>query len=320
MSSYTPITLPYFAPAYMLPASLPTLEQALSVTDYFTPPPYTAIYDEVNVVRVGEHFIAKYGKKVRSIEGENMLFVQQHTTIPVPQVYAIYQFGEGETMIIMEFIKGATLQDHLGTVGLEKSNSVREKLRAQINELRQIPAPNYYGALGRRPFWDVYRGSEFGPFDSFDDCVMSNLDQLFGIKLVQPFIDIKKFFSASCVAISTALEHNHPVFTHGDLHERNIIVRSDGTPVIIDYEVSGFYPSFYEAIVSGILDCEFDFLDEKFEEERAIIRDCHEAWIDAEIEELGLGYESEGDSSEGDSGEGDSGEGDSGEGDSDSSN
>ncbi|RWA09036.1 hypothetical protein EKO27_g6079 [Xylaria grammica] len=296
MSSYTPITLPYFAPANVLPASLPTLEQALSITDYLTPPPNTFGYEGVNVVRVGEHFIAKYGKKVRSIEGENMLFVQQHTTIPVPQVYAIYQFGEGNTMIIMEFVKGATLQDHLGKVGLEGSNSIREKLRAQVNELRRIPAPNYYGALGRRPFWDVYRGREFGPFDSFDDCVLSNLDQVFGIRLAQQFIDIKKFFSASCVAISTALEHNYPVFTHGDLHECNIIVRSDGTPVIIDYEVSGFYPSFYEAIVAGILDSEFDFLDEKFEEERAIVGHCHEAWIDAEIEELESGDESDGDS------------------------
>jgi hypothetical protein len=36
------------------------------------------------------------------------------------------------------------------------------------------------------------------------------------------------------------------VFTHGDLHPGNLILREDKTAVIIDWERSGWYPSFWE--------------------------------------------------------------------------
>ncbi|TGJ85176.1 hypothetical protein E0Z10_g3602 [Xylaria hypoxylon] len=237
------------------------------------------------VVRVGEHFIAKYGANIRSIEGENMLFVKNHTTIPVPEVYAMYTFGEGNTMIIMEFIRGTTLQRYLRTQGWQECNAVSKELRAQVQELQRIPAPPYYGALGRRPIVDAYRSRELGPFDTSVEFVNATFDIMFSHRSSQRFADIKKFFSISLNTVATALGHTHPVFTHGDIHEDNIIVREDGMPVLIDYEMSGFYPAFQEGLVAERLDAEIDFIDDKFDEERQIITDAHEAWVNAEIEE-----------------------------------
>ncbi|KAF2970315.1 hypothetical protein GQX73_g3323 [Xylaria multiplex] len=237
MDSYTPITLPYFAPDHLLPAPLPTLNQVLSSTDYVVAPP-GRFSKQFAVVRVGSHFLAKYGPDVHRLEGENMIFVSQQTRVPVPRVYAIYGYAGDATMIIMEYIEGVTLHNCLETLGPEELKYIGKKLRAQLNELRQIPAPDYYGALGRRPIIDFYK-----------------------------------------------CRHHRPVFTHGDIHQMNVIVRPDGTPVLIDYESSGFYPAYRESLVASSIDRYLDFLDEKFMDEAHILSEALKAWTRARNEE-----------------------------------
>ncbi|KAI1424127.1 kinase-like domain-containing protein [Xylaria sp. FL1777] len=283
MSSYTPITLPYFAPAHTLPAPLPTLEEVLSSTDFLS---FQIPNLSKQVSRVGKHFVAKYGAQVRSVEGETMLFIQQHTTIPIPQVYAIYTFGEGKTMIIMEFIEGKTIDRCIMTIDRTSFGIAMERLRAQVDELRRIPAPNYYGSIGRQPLFECYHSCEYGPFDNIKDFITANYDTWFPRKETQRFTDLKKFFTTSLECIATGKEHINPVFTHGDLHEQNVIIRSDGTPFMIDFEESGFYPAYYEHLVTAMANCQFDCLSEKFPDECAIIMDCRTAWHKAEHEEL----------------------------------
>ncbi|KAJ0140963.1 Uncharacterized protein HZ326_16162 [Fusarium oxysporum f. sp. albedinis] len=61
-----------------------------------------------------QRFIMKFGRNVRPIEANNMLYVAKHTTIPVPRVYAIYQRKENKktiTYILMEYIPGKSLVD-----------------------------------------------------------------------------------------------------------------------------------------------------------------------------------------------------------------
>ncbi|KAJ8118192.1 hypothetical protein ONZ43_g4041 [Nemania bipapillata] len=296
MDSYTPISLPYFAPADELPARLPTLEEVLACTNLlqgFTNSRQTKI------VRIGESFVAKYGKEVKSIEGENMLFVKQHTTIPIPQLYAMYTFGEGETMLIMEFIEGLPLRQCCKSITEpERLEAIAERLRAQVNELRQIPAPGYYGAIGRRPFTDLYRGCEYGPFDDFSDLVRTVFDLAFSSRTSELLIDIKEHYAETLDFVATKLNHRYPVFSHGDLHSRNIIVRPDGEPVIIDYELAGFHPAFFEYTTSEKFGPEMDFLDEKFTNEEEILKDAADA-----LEESTEGESSEEESSEDESSE-----------------
>ncbi|KAH8161580.1 hypothetical protein CIB48_g6667 [Xylaria polymorpha] len=284
MSSYTPITLPYFAPAHLLPAPLPTLDQVLSSDNYLVSPVSNLYGKNIIVVRIGEHFVAKYGKSVRSIEGENMLFVRQHTAIPVPPVYAIYTFSEKRTMIIMGFINGTSLGNCLGKMSSQQLKTVRKQLKHQVNELRQIPAPGYYGSLGRRPLLDPYSGREYGPFDSFSDMVKASFNLAFLPRTAQRFAEIKKFFIVSVECVSTALGNSHPVFSHGDLHEENIIIQPNGTPVIIDYEVSGFYPRYHERLTTASLASRIKFLDD-FPFEFEIVTQAESAWRKATIEE-----------------------------------
>lgn len=51
-------------------------------------------YSGRHIVRVGDHFIVKYGAGVLPIEGENMPFVRRVSSIPVSGVYAPYSSQE----------------------------------------------------------------------------------------------------------------------------------------------------------------------------------------------------------------------------------
>ncbi|SCO84218.1 uncharacterized protein FRV6_08345 [Fusarium oxysporum] len=65
-----------------------------------------------NVVKIQQRFIMKFGRDVRPIEANNMLYVAKHTTKPVTRVYAIYQRKEDKktiTYILMEYILGKSL-------------------------------------------------------------------------------------------------------------------------------------------------------------------------------------------------------------------
>ncbi|KAJ8131806.1 hypothetical protein O1611_g1819 [Lasiodiplodia mahajangana] len=283
MDSYTPITLPYFAPADALPEPLPTHEEVLASTEILACPSFIT---RKTVARVGRYFAAKWGKDVKSIEGENMLFVRQHTTIPIPEIYAIYNFGEGETMIIMDFVFGTTMERCLSSMEPERLEAIREKLKAQVNELRRIPAPGYYGALGRRCLYDLYWGGEFGPFDNIAGFTKAYFDMKFSSRSATRFAEIKRFCSERMNLVSTSLGHSHPVFTHGDLHDQNVLVQVDDTPVIIDYDLAGFYPAYHEAIASGLLmEHDFNPLDELFEDELQVVFDSEEIWDKARNEE-----------------------------------
>ncbi|KAI1123727.1 kinase-like domain-containing protein [Nemania abortiva] len=288
MNSYTPITLPYFAPADSLPGPLPTQEEVLAATDLLAPP---IAGKDILVVRVGQHFVAKYGRDVRTIEGENMIFVKQHTTIPIAQVYALYTFDESRSMIIMEFIPGLSLDYCIQSMEPERLEAVRKKLEAQVAELRRIPAPpNYYGSIGQRPLVDLVRDCKVGPFDNSSDFAKSFVGLRFPPLSGQRFDDFRKEFSTRLDDVSTALGHSQPVFTHNDLYPGNVIVRPDDTPLIIDYELAGFYPAYQERITTDMMmeldDCEFEFLEESFPDEQKVISDAEKAFVKALREEM----------------------------------
>ncbi|KEY70182.1 hypothetical protein S7711_03403 [Stachybotrys chartarum IBT 7711] len=47
-------------------------------------------------------------------------------------------------------------------------------------------------------------------------------------------------------ALPLAVRGHAPVFTHGDLQRKNLLLREDGTVVMLDWEAAGWYPSFWE--------------------------------------------------------------------------
>ncbi|GKU10820.1 unnamed protein product [Fusarium langsethiae] len=71
-------------------------------------------FGSANLVRIREIFIMKYGLEVRPTEAHNMLYVAKHTSVALPNVYAIYQRKKDHniiTYILMQHIPGKTLKD-----------------------------------------------------------------------------------------------------------------------------------------------------------------------------------------------------------------
>ena len=239
-------TLPYFAPPDRLPAPLPTVAEIMAVT------PSSELFPRKHpVVRVGEHFMVKYGPGVRLQEGENMLFVQQSSNVPVPTLYALFHDEEtGNNFIVQEYIPGQDMFRYWDTLDQAGKEAVASQLRRHLDELRSIPSPGYYGGVWRQPIMDFYLtgGMDVGPrpdtpaCDTEEEWVEAMLTMGQDIYAVEPpmrYEWLKTMYHSG-------LRGHEPVFTHGDLDRGNILVRDDGTLVLIDWEYAGWYPSYWE--------------------------------------------------------------------------
>lgn len=245
---------PYFASPDQLPAPLPTEAELQRSTDVLK----TGLGRRI--VRVGQHYVVKYGRAVSLIEGENMLWLRE--TCPdmaVPRVYALYQDtdedGYSVVHIVMERIDGEPLVSRWDAMDKEAKSDVSRRMRSLLKTMRSIPSPGYYGCIGRRPledamFWtsdqDTYRsrlaGNEpiNGPFDSEAQLnrALVNKYRLLGGKPAKA-----SFYDR---IVPRVLFNHAPVFTHGDLQAKNAVVRRDGSLVLVDWEAAGWYPSYWE--------------------------------------------------------------------------
>ncbi|KAG7146558.1 hypothetical protein HYQ46_004644 [Verticillium longisporum] len=246
------ISLPYFAAPELLPEPLPTLEDIAASKEILME------RSGVRVVRIGTHFIVKYGTLVDPIEGENMLYVKQFVPASLPTVYAIYSYQpEGKKLpinyVIMENIVGKALSSCWGSLDREEKARIACELRNHMNRLRQIPSPGYFGSIGKRPFphsaalWTVdhYEISPpMGPFDSAKQLLHAMAEDVRHLmkdrevgRLVHEFYER---------VFPTVLDSQASVFTHGDFQRKNIMIAEDGAVVIIDWELAGWYPVYFE--------------------------------------------------------------------------
>ncbi len=257
----TRVALPYFASAELLPAPLPTVAQIQDPTAQLLSPSFPPV---CHVVLIGEHYVVKYGTRVSLQEGENMLFVRQSSSVPVPTVYALF-YDEATAMnfIIMEYISGTFLFSLWHTLNVADKEAIASQIRRHMDELRNIPAPGYYGGIWRQPtpHWrferrlaDRLKFRRLGPHpDSTISGPQETEEQWTNAlwRYLEPSVEAvnerwRKELDAFRVEYHNVLQGHKPVFTHGDLHQANLILRDDGTVVIIDWEFAGWYPTYWE--------------------------------------------------------------------------
>lgn len=190
-----------------------------------------------------------------------MLFLRETQTIPVPEVFALYsrQDAEGGNVkyIIMENILGERLDTCWAGLESWEKTKVATQLRVCLDLLRNIPAPGYFGCIGRRPFEESIfwtstedeadsHGQISGPFNS-----ESELNEA----LVRKYLynggreHKAKFYSRM---LPSVLRNHTAVFSHSDLQRKNIIMREDRTVMIIDWEAAGWYPVYWEYVIATV--------------------------------------------------------------------
>ncbi|KAL4736832.1 kinase-like domain-containing protein [Aspergillus similis] len=205
--------------------------------------PIALEYGGRRIVRFGHYFVAKFGNGVNLLEGESLLFIQENTNIPVLQVYALYTTETRRNYIVMEQVHGETLQSLWPRLTSPEKDFIMTTMRAYFDKLRSLSPPEYYGSL--------VNPAINGLFTSEDA-----LNKAFTLKYVyNNWPCFRAEFYRQCLP---RIFHGHqPTFTHGDFQRKNIIVqRADNEAgveapkgiriVLLDWEKSGWYPSYWE--------------------------------------------------------------------------
>jgi serine/threonine protein kinase len=139
--------LPYFNPD--VPAALPTDEEIESPDEAFSET------GRCKAVRVGEHFVVKYGHIIEELEAETMIFIKNNTSIPIPRVYAVYRSEEKRMLyIVMEYIPGNTLLSEWLHLSKIQKDAICLDLKRYLEELRSFPSPGYFGGYGAQHMSD----------------------------------------------------------------------------------------------------------------------------------------------------------------------
>lgn len=244
--------LSYSADAATLPAALPTISEIHSSEDVL-------LEDRRRkVVGVGECFVVKYGYGVSLLEGESMRFVRQSTSVPVPALYASFQVTEPtyarskKTYLIMERIRGESLESLWSKLDEDAKKTIVLKLQLFFDEMRKLESPGGYCAVGGRGLPDDILQDEQKPIQVFDtesDFNEGIIRNYLGDAIPKYRVD---FYSR---AFQSVFQNHPPIFTHGDIQKKNIMIYRDKGDqfnqetlkvVIIDWEFAGWYPSYWE--------------------------------------------------------------------------
>ncbi|KAF5542996.1 aminoglycoside 3 phosphotransferase choline Kinase family [Fusarium mexicanum] len=224
----------------------PTIAEIRASTEVLSPPDASA-----TVVKVGENFAVKFGHTVSSKEAETFQFISSNTNFPVPEFYATLVEPEtGINFIVMEYINAKSMADLWPSLAAPDKLEITNQLHAALQGLHSLEPPSYLGSVNRRPltdgvFWTPDQNpATSGPFNTEEDLNEGILKRLAEHE-PQAHLTLLR-------TLITATLRDHKVkFTHGDLQPKNILVKtglndSHYEIKIIDCEISGWYPEYWE--------------------------------------------------------------------------
>ncbi|OCK73105.1 kinase-like protein [Lepidopterella palustris CBS 459.81] len=154
----------------------------------------------------------------------------------------------GYNLMFMSYVPGKSLDKTWPTLNEEQKISLRDQLDKILVELRSLPCPEgtLLGGLDGHGCKDMRRQ------------LRRNLEPITHHKEFEDFLFSKPHFGSRVYIefIRSLFPSDHNprcVFTHGDLRLENIIVdiNPNGWPTIagiVDWEVSGFYPEYWESL------------------------------------------------------------------------
>lgn len=207
------------------------------------------------IERIDEDTIVKYGPHIRLAEAEAMHLVSQKTTIPCPKVEAAYIL-EGTGYIVMSYEEGRPFNEYWD----DASDAKREKLIAQlkdyVSQMREIKG-SFIGGVDHSPCrdgvfaWDHQeRTQEYGPYENQDALNEGLVQALENCAPPQtgPLDTQSSGYNRWWMIeqLARSFRSKEIVFTHGDLHAGNMLVRDDGTVVILDWGLAGYFPDYWE--------------------------------------------------------------------------
>ncbi|RDB15339.1 hypothetical protein Hypma_004681 [Hypsizygus marmoreus] len=193
-----------------------------------------------SVFRIGPRMMVK--SDVRYSEVANMQHIASNTSIPVPRVRD-YFVSNGRSYLVMDYIDAPTLLGVWDTLSPLEKQSILLQLQEHLVQLRQLTPPHagHVEAAEGLPCWDPrLRSTPFGPFTSVKD-----FHEFLGHDYMRTAENCREY---RAVFEECARRSYKTMFTHGDLAPRNILVKDAKIVGLIDWEVSGWYPEYWEYV------------------------------------------------------------------------
>ncbi|KAL5500846.1 hypothetical protein ACEPAH_9233 [Sanghuangporus vaninii] len=198
-----------------------------------------------HVARIASDVVVKHSFRTPMHERLSAELVRKYTVIPVPMHERVFR-GRYDTYLVQQYIPGRVLLDIWSQLGWWMRLRIAITLRFYIHELRCIssragpppfPGPPSNDGTPQLCTGRLFTGEGSGPFHSYREMSRWYQNRLL---VMQRF----RKEGLDCAPF----DGNAPlVFTHMDLHPRNIILGDDGQLWIVDWSDAGWYPSWFEA-------------------------------------------------------------------------
>ncbi|KAF2107769.1 kinase-like domain-containing protein [Lophiotrema nucula] len=244
--------IPFLKPPRLLPAPLPSEADFLEATAVFK-----GDVSNHRVVAVGDHFVVKYGRAVEEAEGQTLLFLEQHSVkcLTAPKLYAMWRMhSTGHLCLVMERLPGENLETLWPKLAEQEKIAICSKLGAAIKHMRNLSPPEYFGGVGRSRiphhlFWEPGNDPTIcGPLDTESAFNAAFIKKLAVVYASNPHLAASKieYYERH---LDSMLRNHMVTFSHSDLQRKNILVYTVGASfeiAIVDWEVAGWYPSYWE--------------------------------------------------------------------------
>ncbi|KAJ0121945.1 Uncharacterized protein J7T55_002456 [Diaporthe amygdali] len=174
-------------------------------------------------------------------ELDAMEFVRSRTSIPVPRVLELYEFGE-RYHLVMEMASSGP-----GEPGVDYDQMTPEQIKSfgaelggYIQQLRQLEPPEE-GVIGSVKLGKNHDSRldnrAWGPFHGIAD---------FHTYLRRGHPLAHWEMEPDVIRVHTRPEQYSIKFTHADLRPNNILIKDGHITAIIDWEFAGWYPEYWE--------------------------------------------------------------------------
>jgi tRNA A-37 threonylcarbamoyl transferase component Bud32 len=197
-----------------------------------------------HVYKLNDTTVVKVRDGARLSEAATMDFVRHKTSIPIPKVYAAYvdENDSTKSLLIMEYIKGEVLCDVWNSIPPAQKEEIILQLRGYLEELRAVKGTVIGRVNGGLCEDQLFESSlkTYGPYateDAFNEGIIDVMKDASQDIFVEMVADMVR-----------AMPQHEIVLTHSDIAPRNILVRDGKVVAILDWELAGFYPEYWEYV------------------------------------------------------------------------
>ena len=197
------------------------------------------------VIQISENVVVKVTRNLDEVEHDVLRFLEERIpTIPSPRALGFVTLGPMHLMF-MTLVPGVALESRWPSLSADEKKNIQHALNKITLTLRQVelpPGEAFGSPIGHRICKDLRRSERVSTSPIYTEVDFNTF-----------LLHSTSSHAAPCYRkwLNSMLHTDHRiVFTHADLHPRNLMVKEAPNGVelsgIVDWETSGFYPEYWE--------------------------------------------------------------------------